>query len=204
MSESNSLQDKNPSPPPHRHIPRRGLLAGVAIAVLAVGVAAGAGGVKLAQRWQPQDVMLLQPSAIGKLQDGNPAAVKGTVAEIFGNKFILDDGSGRALVDLGPQGENADVVAKGETVTVQGMFDRGVIQAQFVSHADGRTQAFGPPPPPPSPGGPRQAGADTPPPPPGAPPPPPADAAPPPPAPPGTPALPRADAPPPAPGSQPM
>ena len=179
MSESNSFQDTH-APPARRHIARRSLLAGVAVAVLAVGAAAGAGGVKLAQRWQPQDVMLLQPGAISKLQDGNPAAVKGTVAEIFGNKFILDDGSGRALVDLGPRGENADAVVKGETVTVQGLFERDVIRAQIVSHADGRAQAFGPPPPPP-PGGPRQAGPDAPPPapPPGSPPPPPPAGAPP-------------------------
>ena len=198
MSESDSLQDTNSSPPARRHIPRRSLLAGVAVAVLAVGAAAGAGGVRLAQRWQPQDVMLLQPGAISKLQEGNPAAVKGTVAEIFGNKFILDDGSGRALVDLGPRGENADAVVKGETVTVQGMFDRGIVHAQIVSHADGRIQAFGPPPPPP-PGGPRHAGPDAPPPPPRADAPPP-----PPPPPPGTPAPPRADVPPPPPGPRPM
>lgn len=201
MNENDTIQ-ANPSPPPptRRPIPRS-VLAGVAVAVLAVGAAAGAAGVQLAQRWRPQDVMLLQPVAVAKLQDGNPAAVKGTVAEIFGNKFVLDDGSGHALVDLGPRGEDADAVSKGETVTVQGMFDRGVVHADIVSHADGRSQAFGPPPPPP-PGGPVQIGAGAPPPPPGAPPPPPADAPPPPP--PGTPAAPRADAPPPAPGPQKM
>jgi hypothetical protein len=70
-------------------------------------------------------------------------------------------------------------VVMGETVTVQGMFDRGVVHAHIVSHADGRTQAFGPPPPPPPPpGGPRQAGVGAPPPPPGAPPPPPGMSAP--------------------------
>lgn len=201
MSESDSLQDTNPSPPARQHNLRRSLLAGVAVAVLAIGAAAGAGGVKLAQRWQPQDVMLLQPGAISKLQDGNPAAVKGTVTEIFGNKFILDDGSGRALVDLGPRGENADAVVKGETVTVQGMFDRGIVRAQIVSHADGRAQAFGPPPPPPPPppGGPRHAGPDAPPPPPppGSPPPPPPTGAP-----PSPPSL--GAPPPPPPGPRPM
>src|SRR6202012_679461 len=108
----------------------------------------------------------------------------------FGNKFIVEDGSGRALVDLGPRGEDIDAVTKGETVTVQGMFDRGVFRAQVVSHADGRTEAFGPPGPP-SPPPPAQRTADVappPPPPPGGPgprpmvaarpPPPPATAAP--------------------------
>jgi uncharacterized protein YdeI (BOF family) len=123
-------------------------MAGVAIAVLAVGAAAGAGGTRLAQRWQPQGVMLLQPVSIAAMQDGTPVAVKGNVAEIFGNKFIVQDDSGRALVDLGPRGESGDAVAKDETVTVQGRFDRGAIHAQIVSHADGRSEAFGPPRPP--------------------------------------------------------
>lgn len=179
MSQSEPVHDQSPPPPARRPIRRRGWIAGVALAILAAGAAAGAGGVKLAQRWQPQNVMLLQPTAIDKLQERNLAAVKGTVAEIFGSKFVLDDGSGRALIDLGPRGENADAVAKGEAVTVQGMFDRGVLHARIVSHADGRSEAFGPPPPPPHPGPPPAPRADAPPPPPpGAPPPPRADAPP--------------------------
>lgn len=134
---------------PARSLGRHGaLLAGIALAVLAIGAAAGAGGTRLAQRWQPQSVMLLQPTSVDQLQNDSPAAVKGDVAEIFGNKFILQDAGGRALVDLGPRGERSNNVAKGETVTVQGRFDHGVIQAQVVSHADGRSEAFGPPKPP--------------------------------------------------------
>lgn len=92
----------------------------------------------LATPGQPQPVLLLTPVAIDKMQPNNIVAVKGTVAEIFGNKFILQDDTGRALVELGPRGEEGDVVAKGEPVTVQGLFDRGFIHAQLVSHADGR------------------------------------------------------------------
>jgi hypothetical protein len=97
--------------------------------------------------------MLLTPVAIGKLQASDVVAVKGSVAEIFGNKFILQDDSGRMLVDLGPRGEargedGGAVVTKGEQVAVQGRFDRGFIAAQVLSHADGRNQAFGPPAPP--------------------------------------------------------
>lgn len=105
--------------------------------------------------------MLLQPTAINKLEAGDWVAAKGSVAEIFGNKFILDDGTGRALIDLGPRGEDGDAVIRGGTVTVQGMFDRGVMHARIVSYADGRNQAFDAPPPPPPPG------PDAPPPPPG-------------------------------------
>ena len=99
-----------------------------------------------------QAVMLLTPVAIGKLQASDVVAVKGNVAEIYGNKFILQDDSGRMLVDLGPRGNDANAVTKGEQVSVQGRFDRGFIAAQVVSHADGRNQAFGPPAPPPPPG----------------------------------------------------
>lgn len=190
MTESQSPSDASLAPAARPQIRHRSLLAGVALAVLAVGAAAGAGGVRLAEKWQPRSVMLLQPTAINALQPGAPSAVHGSVSEIFGNKFILDDGSGRALVDLGPRGENADTVAKGEILTVQGSFDRGVIHAQIVAHADGRTEAFGPPPPPRPGAPPPPRRADAPPPPPGAapplradrpPPPPDADAPPPPP-----------------------
>jgi len=125
------------------------MLAGTVLAVLAIGVAAGAGGTRLAQRWQPRSVMLLQPAPISTMQEGSSVAVRGSVAETFGHFFILQDSSGRALVDLGPRGDDVDAAAKGENVTVQGLFDRGLIHAQFLAYADGRTEEFGPPPPPP-------------------------------------------------------
>ncbi len=166
--------DTNPPPAARWQDRPRSLLAGIALAVLIVGAAAGAGGVRMVQHWRPQSVMLLQPTAIDKLAEGGPAAVKGSIAEIFGNKFVLDDGTGRALVDLGPRGENADAVVKGETVTVQGMFDHGIVHARIVSHADGRNEAFDAPPPPapgapppPPPGGPAAGAPPPPPPPPG-------------------------------------
>lgn len=133
----------------------------VSAAVAGALLAAGIGGIAVAQTpptpppppaiGQPQAVMLLTPVAIGKLQASDIVAVKGSVAEIYGNKFILQDDSGRMLVDLGPQGDDGNVVTKGEQVAVQGRFDRGFIAAQVVSHADGRNQAFGPPARPPHP-----------------------------------------------------
>ena len=136
------------APPPSLFRRRGAMMAGIALAALAVGAAAGAGGTRLAQRWQPQSVMLLQPGPISAMQPDTPVAVKGAVAEIFGNKFIMQDASGRTLVDLGPRGDDAAIVAKDEAVTVQGRFDRGVVHAQVVVHADGRSEAFGPPKPP--------------------------------------------------------
>src|ERR1700760_1041601 len=135
MTTQESERVPNPSSPHSQRARPRGLLIGAALALLAAG-GAGAGGMKLAQNWQPRSVLLLQPTAIASLQPGNPSAVRGIVADIFGNKFVVEDGSGRALVDLGPRGEDTNAVSKGETVTVQGMFDRGSVRAQVVSHAD--------------------------------------------------------------------
>ena len=132
--------------PPRRHLSRRAIGGGILLAVLVAGAAVGAGGTHLAERWQPQRVMLLQPGPIDQMKDATPVAVKGDVAEIFGNKFIVQDGSGRALVDTGPRGDRAPPAVKGETLTVQGRFDHGVLHAEIVSHADGRNEAFGPPP----------------------------------------------------------
>ena len=98
---------------------------------------------------QPQAVMLITPMAIAKLQPSDVVAIKGSVAEIYGNRFLLEDDSGRMLVDLGPRGDDRAVVTKGEQVSVQGRFDRGFVAAQVLSRADGRSEAFGPPPPPP-------------------------------------------------------
>ena len=155
MSDSNFTAEPKALPPPRRRLSRGAIGAGAAIAILVAGAALGAGGTRLAERWQPRTVMLLQPSPIDKLQDATPVAVKGDVAEIFGNKFIVQDGSGRALVDTGPRGERNPAAAKGEMVTVQGRFERGVIHAEIVTHADGRNEAFAPPHGPKGPKGPK-------------------------------------------------
>ena len=144
MSETTDNQP-NALPPPERRrrISPRAIGIGGAIAVLIAGAALGAGGTRLAQNWEPQRVMLLQPAAIGDLLEDTPVAVKGEVTDIFGNKFVIQDSSGRALVDTGPRGEDRRIVTKGEAVTVQGRFDRGIIRAQLIAHADGRNEAFG-------------------------------------------------------------
>lgn len=133
---------------------RRGRALAVAAGALFL---AGIGGIAGAQTpppppvapGQPQVVMLITPMPIARLQPADVVAVKGSVAEIYGNKFILEDDSGRMLVDLGPRGDDRAVVTKGEQVSVQGRFDRGFVAAQVLSRADGRSEAFGPPPPPP-------------------------------------------------------
>ena len=58
------------------------------------------------------------PVAISTLVPLGATAVKGEVAEVFGNKFIVEDTSGRALVETGRAGEGRGIVMRGETVTV--------------------------------------------------------------------------------------
>ncbi len=96
----------------------------VAVALIA-GAALGASGTRLAQNWQPRSVMLLQPAPIDKMAERSPVAIKGDVAEVFGNKFVVQDRRRACAWSIaGPRGEDRAVVARGETVTVQGLFDR--------------------------------------------------------------------------------
>lgn len=132
------------SPPP-RGRSRGFKIAGAAVLILAVGAAGGVAASRYVHRHQPQAVMLLQPAPIAQLKNDTPVAIKGQVAEVFGNKFIVQDDSGRALVDTGPRGDRIKPVTKGEAVTVQGRFDRGLIRAQLMTRADGTAEAFGPP-----------------------------------------------------------
>jgi hypothetical protein len=132
-------------PRPRLKVSRRLMGAGVVIAVLAVGAAGGVGANRYIQKSRPQSVLLLQPAPIAQMASGRDLAVKGQVAEVFGNKFIIQDDSGRTLVDTGPHGEGAKPAAKGETITVQGHFDDGFIHATVMTRADGTSEAFGPP-----------------------------------------------------------
>jgi hypothetical protein len=136
-------------PPPRRFkVSRRLMNAGIVIAVLALGAAGGAGAYRHMQKSHPQSVLLLQPAPIAEMTNSGPVAVKGQVDEIFGNKFIIQDDSGRTLVDTGPRGEGGKLVTKGETITVKGRFENGFIHANVMTRADGTSEAFGPPKPP--------------------------------------------------------
>jgi hypothetical protein len=144
---SNNASGTGPGlPPPRRFkVSPRLMTTGAIIAVLALGAVGGAGANRYIQRHRPQAVLLLQPAPIAQLKDRSPVAVKGQVAEVFGNKFIVQDDSGRTLVDTGPRGEGGKLVAKGETITVQGRFDNGFIHANVMTRADGTSEAFEPP-----------------------------------------------------------
>lgn len=132
-----------PAAPAGRRVQSK-LIGGAAlVGMLLVGAVAGAGVMKLSNHDERQ--ALLPPVAISAMADDALVAVKGNVAEIFGNKFIISDSSGRALVDVGPEGDDAPVVKQNEEITVQGRFDNGFIRAGMVIHADGRVDELRPP-----------------------------------------------------------
>ncbi|WP_139810143.1 hypothetical protein [Sphingomonas azotifigens] len=159
----------------------RNRLTLAAAGLLALGAAGGAGAVQLTR--PPVEMAPTVPTAVARLaQTSGIVTVKGRVAETYGDRFVLQDGSGRALVDVGPAGNG---VQAGSAVTVQGRYVEGQLHASYLVDAQGTVQAVGAPPPhgphgPPPPGGPGMP----PPPPfagPGMPPPPPPGAMPPPP-----------------------
>lgn len=148
---------------------RVGLAASAAILV---GLGAAGGAAAVAATRPPVEMAPTVATPITKLVDGGGiVTVRGRVAEVYGDHFILQDGSGRTMVGVGREGRG--LVAAGAPVTVQGRFDEGVLHASYLVDAQGQVQALeprgprphgpghdGPPPPPPP------AGAGSPPPPP--------------------------------------
>lgn len=70
-------------------------------------------------------------------------SVRGKVAELYGDRFVLDDGSGRTLVEAGPRGGD-DLVALNQVVTVQGRYEHGTVHPEFLVGADGTVTALRP------------------------------------------------------------
>jgi|APThiThiocy_cv2_1041547.scaffolds.fasta_scaffold70650_2 hypothetical protein len=87
---------------------RRYLTSIFGAGLITLGLVAGAGATLLAA---PRlDVVLLQPAAIASLVPYSFVAVKGQIAEVFGNKFVIEDDTGCALVETGPHGDNGKLV----------------------------------------------------------------------------------------------
>lgn len=74
---------------------------------------------------------------IGQLNTAQGVTVSGTVADIFGNKFVIEDASGRMLVENGPEWFRKIEVTRGEKITVIGRPDGGTFEAFTIVRADG-------------------------------------------------------------------
>ncbi|MGE0723310.1 MAG: hypothetical protein AB7O45_02985 [Alphaproteobacteria bacterium] len=64
--------------------------------------------------------------------------ISGTVADVFGNKFVLQDDSGKVLVESGPRWRQRVEVKPGEKVSVTGRPGDGTFEAFSITLADGR------------------------------------------------------------------
>ena len=146
MTTPDLITDGGGAPQPHPPAPRHRRRRWIAAAAL-LGACIGAGATASALHGQRATIIALTPAPIDAMKAWSPVAVKGEVAGIYGNKFIIQDATGKALVDTGREGEDATLVAGAETVTVQGRFEHGVIHAVAIAHADGHSDVLGPPPP---------------------------------------------------------
>lgn len=127
--------------PAKRKLPLRATLIGAALLAAGLG-----GGAVIAHHAGPSVEMApVSPQAIrGLTDDGGVVSVRGKVAESFGPMVVLADGTGRALVDLGRQGDGTGLVSAGQGVTVQGHFHHGMLRASFLVGADGKVTALHP------------------------------------------------------------
>ncbi|RZF63041.1 hypothetical protein EWE75_18220 [Sphingomonas populi] len=117
-------------------------LSAAAIALLAVG---GAAGAVASHAIQPSIAMApTHAVAIKSLSDdGGIVTVKGRVAETYGNQFTIEDGTGKALIDGGPAVEDGSLAPKGAIVSVQGRFDRGTLHPMFLIDPSGKVVEIG-------------------------------------------------------------
>lgn len=121
---------------------RPAMLAIGGAVLLAVGAVGGAGAVELTR--PGIEMAPIRPVAIASLARGGDGlvTVRGKVAEVYGDRFTIADGSGKTMVDAGRDGDNA--VAAGQDLLVQGRYDDGQLHASFLVDGNGRVRAVGP------------------------------------------------------------
>lgn len=112
-----------------------------AAVLLGVGAAGGAGAVQATRPSVEMAPTVATPTARLSATSG-VVTVRGRVAEVFGDRFVVQDGSGRAMVAAGREGRGT--VAIGQPVTVQGRYDEGQLRASYIVDAAGKVTAVGP------------------------------------------------------------
>lgn len=122
-------------------LPRRAQLGIGAATLLALGAAGGAGAVSLTR--PTIEMAPTIPTAIAKLPNSNGVVtVKGRVAEVYGDRFVLQDATGRTMIDAGREARGT--VQTGAAMTVQGRFDDNQVRASYLVDPQGQIAAVGP------------------------------------------------------------
>jgi len=127
---------------PRRFRPR-GRAAAILGGVLLLSGGAAAGALAIEATRPAVTMAPATPVAIRTLSDGI-VTVRGRAVELFGNKLVIEDATGRALVDLGREGEDGGLVTIGQRVTAQGRFEHGFVRAAFLVGPDNKVRALGP------------------------------------------------------------
>ena len=93
------------------------------------------------------------------LQQTRGLTISGVVTAVFGNEFVVDDGTGQILVEAGPPGYHQIRLNQGEAVTVVGEYDDDDFDAFTITRQDGSVLNIRPASsPPPWAGGPERRG----------------------------------------------
>jgi uncharacterized protein YdeI (BOF family) len=111
-----------------------------AVALLAIGAAGGVSAASLTRPAIEMAPTVAIPAAKISTTTGI-VSVKGRVAEVYGDRFVIEDGSGRAMIDAGR--DNGLTFTKGAAITAQGRFDDGQLRASFITTADGEIVQVG-------------------------------------------------------------
>ncbi|WP_206243622.1 hypothetical protein [Novosphingobium terrae] len=120
------------------------------LALASAGLLALGGGVGAAIMAHSRPAVTMAPAtpvAISSLANGvsdGIVTIRGKIAEVYGDKFIVADASGHTLVDVGRKGAASRLVALGQPITVQGRFSHGFLQAAFLVGADNKVEAVEP------------------------------------------------------------
>lgn len=123
---------------------RLGRYAGLALGAGLLALGGATGAVVVAETRPSVSMAPAAPVAIRSLSSIGIVTIRGRVAEVYGNKFVMQDGTGRALVDTGREGDERQLVVVNQPVTVQGRFDRGFVNAAFLVGPDNKVLALGP------------------------------------------------------------
>jgi hypothetical protein len=112
-----------------------------AAALVAVGAAGGAGAVSLTRPTVTMAPTVATPIARLAATRG-VVTVKGRVAEIYGDRMIVQDATGRTMV--AGNREVAAMLARGNAVMVQGRYDDGQLRAAYLVDPAGQVTEVGP------------------------------------------------------------
>jgi uncharacterized protein YdeI (BOF family) len=81
-------------------------------------------------------------TSIRDLQQNAGVTISGTVTNVVGNEFIVDDGTGQMIVDAGPRWYHTIHVTQGERVKVIGEYDNDDFDAYQITRSNGEVMTI--------------------------------------------------------------